>query len=105
MSKPFGMVLTGKLIGEETKETKTKKGDIYRQRTVSIQTGKLQNVLVDLPADYRIEVDKNGVVSLPIEATAKQWDDNAKRFNFVQVKFYVNKDEVLASRENANPTS
>jgi len=95
MSKPFGLVLTGKLVGEEIKETKTKAGTLFRTRTIAIQTNKLQNILVDVPLEFKIIKDKNDVVVLPVETTAKHWSNETKRFEYVQVKFYVQKDEVM----------
>lgn len=82
------IIIKGKYIGEEL--TKLIPGkEQYQVKMVAVQTEGLQNVLVEVPKDYVVKKDKDGLVELEVKASAKTWDNLAKRFNYVQVKFYI----------------
>lgn len=87
-----GLTLIGRYVGEEiSKPITTKKGEIFQTKTIAIQTEALQNTLVEVPMDYKVKADKDGNVSLAVKTSAKTWDDSTKRFQFVNVKFYIPK--------------
>lgn len=87
-----GLFLVGDYVGEElSKPVMTKAGTMYQFKTVAIKLDSLQNVLVEVPVDYKVSKDKDGRVSLPVRTSAKTWDNIAKRFMFVNVKFYIPK--------------
>lgn len=87
-----GLILNGHYEGEElSKPVMTKAGEMYQYKTIAVKVDSLQNVLVEVPVDYKVSKDKEGNVSLPVKTSAKTWDNVAKRFMFVNVKFYIPK--------------
>lgn len=85
-----GIVIVGKLAHDEkSKPVPKKDGTMFQTRTLAINVGALQNLLVDVPLNFKIEKDKNDYIVLPVQATSKSWDNNAKQFKFNQVKFYI----------------
>lgn len=83
----FGLFLRGHLEKEENSKPDAK----FQVKTLAINTGELQNVLVECAPDYKVVKDKDGIVELPVKTSAKTWDNVAKRFNYTQVKLYVPK--------------
>jgi len=85
-----GLLLVGKFEGEEPLKSYTMKdGTQIDNKVIAISTGGLQNILVEVPKTYVVEKDAKGMVSLQVNATAKTWDEQTKRFQYVQVKFYI----------------
>lgn len=82
--------ITGKYVAEEL--TKLIPGkEQFQVKMVAIEAEGLQNLIVEVPKDYVVKKDEDGLVELEVKASAKTWDNVSKRFNYVQVRFYVPK--------------
>jgi len=82
-----GIVVIGQYFGAKPSEYKKKDGTIVRSLTVAVNVGDLQNVLINVPADYVLERSASGEVMIPVQASARRWNEQDKRFEFVNVQY------------------
>jgi hypothetical protein len=85
-----GLKLTGYYVGEELqKEYTTKTGEKVQNKRIAINTGGLYNKIIVVPKSFKVEPDKEGMISLDVETQASHWE-NGKPTR-IQVDFYVPK--------------
>lgn len=84
--------VVGKVIGEEIKEFKKKDGTMGKSRNVGIVhvDGGVVSTSIEIPMDYVLTPDKNGVVTIPnVEIIAQQW--TGTNYQTYPKKFIVTK--------------
>lgn len=85
----LGLTITGEYLGEELQKPFDSQGTQVQNKVVLLKIGAIDTVSIEVPKEYKIEKDTKGLVSLPVKTTARQWDNVNKKFNYVDVRFYV----------------
>jgi hypothetical protein len=84
-----GLILVGTYQGEEDgKAFKTKDGTEVKPRLVAFAVGGLQNVIVEV-SDPAIQFSPDVAYKIPVKASAKTWDESTKRYQYVNVRFFI----------------
>jgi len=82
--------IQGKLQADETRSYTKKDGTIGKVRELAIGDSFFSTVVVEVPLDLAIEKDKLGnVVVDDLKCSAKRWNNDTKKFEFVPVRFFV----------------
>lgn len=89
----MGLYLVGICEGvEHGKPYTSKDGTRVEPRTYAFSIGGLQNVLVETNED--LDFEKGQKYEVPVKASARTWDEASKRFQYVNVKFYIPKGAI-----------
>jgi len=83
------ITISGQFIAENKRAFTKKDGSTVEVREIAINQGGMDNVIVEVPVDYKL-VKKEGNVTISNALTsAKRWNNESKRFEFVPVRYYV----------------
>lgn len=82
-----GDFITGIYVDSEVVKP-SKKSD-YKELRIALNVGYLQNVIISASPDYKIEVKKGDLLTLPVGFKAQYYDETSKRFQYCAVSRYV----------------
>ena len=83
----LGIFLRGKYV--DSKVVQPNKTKDYKELQVALDIGDLQNLIITANPSYKLEAKKGEVVELPIGAVSRSWDNETKKINYNQVKYYI----------------
>ena len=86
-----GIFIEGKLVLAKIVKPSAKSD--YEELRLSIDIGEMQNVIITAKPDFKVNQKVGEVISLPIDANSKSWDNVDKRFTYNRVSYYVRNEE------------
>lgn len=85
------ITLSGKLISDRKKDPITlKSGELFQVRVIALNDGVSEyNTICDVPVDFKLTPDKDGIVEIKDVRPARTWDEQRKAFVSTPVNFYI----------------